>query len=84
MRTGDRPRYGDPELDDDDDDVKVTGDIRDGVSPRSRDVAGAPRVFCCGGEYARKSDVCLVDNACGDGFADDVGESDANGRITLK
>jgi len=61
--------------------VKVTGDMCDGVSAgRNADVVVAPRVFCCGDGYIRESDAwCLDDDdGCGDDFADDEGESDAN------
>jgi len=57
VRTGDRPRYGEPELDDDDEDVNVTGDRRDGgVSAGHNDVLVAPRDFCCGDGCDRESE----------------------------
>ena len=53
---GDRPWYGDPELEEDDEDVNVTGDILNGVDGCVDDLAEAgARVLSCGDGYNRDS-----------------------------
>jgi len=55
VRAGDRPRYGDPELDEDDEDVNLTGDMRDEDSVGHTDDVPAPRAFCCVDGYICES-----------------------------